>query len=86
MPTVLRHGPYRFFFYSNEYTGADLTEPPHIHVESDSRSKTAKYWLSPVGLAKSRRFASHELTDIQSLVQEHRTELLEEWDARFGTQ
>jgi hypothetical protein len=86
MPTVRRDGPYRFFFYSNEYSGAELTEPPHIHVESDSMSKTAKYWLSPVRLAKSRRFASHELTDIQSLVQEHRTELLEEWDARFGTQ
>jgi hypothetical protein len=29
MPTVLRIGPYRFFFYSNEGH-----EPPHIHVES----------------------------------------------------
>jgi len=27
MPTVLRWGPYRAFFYSNE-----RGEPPHIHV------------------------------------------------------
>ena len=26
MPTVLRHGPYRFFFYSG-----DRDEPPHVH-------------------------------------------------------
>jgi hypothetical protein len=30
MPTVLRVGPYRFFFYSG-----DGGEPPHIHVERD---------------------------------------------------
>jgi len=28
LPTVLRSGPYRFFFYS-----ADRDEPPHVHVE-----------------------------------------------------
>ena len=43
MPTVLRDGPYRFFFYSNEYTGADLTEPPHIHVTVDSGRTSAKF-------------------------------------------
>ncbi|MFY9618426.1 MAG: DUF4160 domain-containing protein [Pyrinomonadaceae bacterium] len=30
MPTVLRNGPYRFFFYAG-----DREEPPHIHVERD---------------------------------------------------
>jgi hypothetical protein len=30
MPTVLRVGPYRFFFFSG-----DRDEPPHIHVERD---------------------------------------------------
>lgn len=41
MPTVLKIGGYRFFFYSNEGN-----EPPHIHVEkSDS---LAKFWLDPV--------------------------------------
>lgn len=44
MPTVLRIGPYRFFFYSQEGD-----EPPHIHIEDGDR--TAKYWLTPVELA-----------------------------------
>jgi hypothetical protein len=30
MPTVLRLGPYRFFFYAG-----DADEPPHVHVERD---------------------------------------------------
>jgi hypothetical protein len=29
MPTILRWGPYRTFFYSNE-----RGEPPHIHVRA----------------------------------------------------
>ena len=29
-PTVLRIGPYRFFFFSNEGQ-----EPPHVHVQRD---------------------------------------------------
>jgi hypothetical protein len=44
VPTVLRVGPYRFFFSSNEGT-----EPPHIHVEAGSAS--AKFWLQPVALS-----------------------------------
>ena len=31
-PTVLRAGPYRFFFYSG-----DRLEPPHVPVERDTR-------------------------------------------------
>ena len=38
MPTVLRWGPYRAFFYSNEGS-----EPPHVHVRSGD--KEAKFWL-----------------------------------------
>jgi len=83
MPTVLREGPYRFFFWSNEYAGTDLLEPPHVHVTADSGKKYAKFWLAPVSYAKSRRFADHELTRIQSLVQQHRNQLLRDWDAHF---
>ncbi len=32
MPTVLRSGPYRFFFYAS-----DRDEPVHIHVERDEK-------------------------------------------------
>lgn len=43
MPTVLRSGPYRFFFYAG-----DRDEPPHVHVERGEA--IAKFWLSPVKL------------------------------------
>ncbi|HSH85555.1 MAG TPA: DUF4160 domain-containing protein [Guyparkeria sp.] len=61
MPTVLRHGPYRFFFYSNEHG-----EPPHIHVQRDRL--LAKFWLKPVALASSSHFPSHELRTIMDIV------------------
>lgn len=41
MPTVLKIGAWRFFFYSLEND-----EPAHIHVEQGSAS--AKFWLDPI--------------------------------------
>jgi len=72
MPTVLRIGPYRFYFFSNEGD-----EPPHVHVRRER--KLAKYWFDPVTLAMSRGFAAHELTLIQALVDQHRAALMEAW-------
>ena len=77
MPTVLRIGSHRFFFYSNEGI-----EPPHIHVQDGNR--LAKFWLDPVSLASSKRFRGHELTRIERLVTEHREQLLEAWDGFFS--
>ncbi len=37
LPTVLRSGPYRLFFYS-----ADRDEPAHVHVEREEAE--AKFW------------------------------------------
>lgn len=75
-PTVMRDGPYRFFFYSNEEG-----EPAHIHVQEGR--KLAKFWLSPVDLASSRHFAAHELSALTRLVKEHREEFLEAWHEYF---
>ena len=77
MPTVLRLGGVRFFFYSME--GA---EPAHIHVEHDA--EVAKFWLEPVRLASSRRFKARELTRLQSIVTERRIEFLEAWHEHLG--
>lgn len=76
MPTILRIGPYRFFFYSNE-TG----EVPHIHIAHDSR--LAKFWLEPIELARSKGFAPHELTRLETLVTDSRKRLLEAWHEYF---
>ena len=77
MPTVLRSGPYRFYFYSHE-----PNEPPHIHVDRDDLS--AKFWLNPVQLAANFGFRANELREIQLLVIAHRTQFLESWNEFFG--
>ena len=76
MPTVLRLGPYRFFFYAG-----DRDEPPHIHVERDEQR--AKFWLVPVRLQSSRGFSRQELHRIQQLIEEQNTELVRSWNEYF---
>ena len=63
MPTVLRIGRYRFYFYSNEGQ-----EPPHIHVKAGSDQ--AKFWLESVTLAANYGFRGHELNEIERLIRE----------------
>jgi hypothetical protein len=77
MPTALRHGRWRFFFYSNEGS-----EPPHVHVESGEG--TAKLWLTPVALVGSTTIKSAETRDIERFVRQNRTLLLEAWNEHFG--
>ena len=78
MPTVLRTGPYRFYFFSH-----DLSEPPHVHVDRENLS--AKFWLQPVALARNLGFSSRELSKLHALVEEHQQQLLEAWSGYFGT-
>jgi hypothetical protein len=59
MPTVLRNGPDRFFFYSG-----DRDEPPHIHVERDN--DIAKFWLDPVRLQNSGGFSNGPQWDTET--------------------
>ena len=77
MPTVLRVGRYRFYFFSNE-----RQEPSHIHDKAGSDQ--AKFWLSPVALASNYGFRAHELNEIRGIVEQHETELTEAWDEYFG--
>src|SRR5258707_1141114 len=76
LPTVLRSGPYRFFFYS-----ADRDEPPHVHVEREDSE--AKFWLDPVSLERSRGLGRAELLRIEALVAENRVLLEREWHEYF---
>lgn len=77
MPTVLRAGPFRFFFYAG-----DGDEPAHIHVEHDD--KEAKYWLNSIALERNHSFSRKELNRIRKLVEEHQQDLLESWDEFFN--
>ena len=76
MPTVLRVGPFRFFFYAG-----DGDEPPHIHVERDDCE--VKFWLDPVRLERSDGFRRKDVNLICELVAQHEEKLLESWNAFF---
>lgn len=77
MPTVLRAGAYRFFFFAG-----DRDEPLHVHVERED--KVAKFWLSPVRLQESGGFSRSELNRIRQVVELHKEQLREAWHEYFG--
>ena len=77
MPTVDEIGPYKFFFYS-----AEGDEPPHVHVRRERA--TAKFWLVPVRVARSRWFSDRELRVIQKMVEENREKIMEVWHEHFS--
>jgi hypothetical protein len=77
MPTVLKVGPYRFFFYAGDYD-----EPQHVHVERDD--KIAKFWLDPIRLQSSGGFDRIEITKIHRIINEKHSKLLEAWNEYFG--
>jgi hypothetical protein len=77
MPTVLRSGKYRLFFYAS-----DRDEPRHIHVERDD--KVAKYWIEPVCLQSSGGFDRIELKRIKDIIEKNHQRLMEAWNEYFG--
>jgi hypothetical protein len=77
MPTVLRIGSYRFFFFAG-----DRNEPRHVHVERENSN--AKFWLDPVRLARSGGFRGNELTRLHQMVQRNQKELLKAWNEYFN--
>jgi hypothetical protein len=77
MPTVLRTGAYRFYFYSHE-----PNEPPHIHVDRDNLS--VKFWINPVSLARNLGFNARELRQIEIMVEQNKIKFLESWNGYFS--
>ena len=77
MPTILRVGPYRFFFYAS-----DRDEPMHVHVEREDN--VAKYWLDPIRFQSSGGFSRLELKRIRVIIDENQQELMEAWNEYFG--
>ena len=78
MPTILRVGPYRFFFYAG-----DRDEPIHVHVEREDN--IAKFWIELVRLQRSGGFRRLEIIRIAKIIEENRTEIVEAWHEYFGS-
>lgn len=77
MPTLLRVGPFRFYFYSHE-----PNEPPHVHVDRDEAS--VKIWLDSLDVAKNNGFKAHEVGTVLDLAGAHREAFLEARHGYFG--
>lgn len=77
MPTVLRVGPYRFFFYSS-----DGEEPIHIHVQRDNA--IAKFWMEPLRLDYGTGLNASELRRIERIIAENSTTIIEAWNEYFS--
>jgi len=74
MPTTLRTGAYRFYFYSY-----DCYEPKHTHVDRDD--KMATFWLEPVvRLSDNHGFNAKELRKIEQIINDNREVLINGWD------
>lgn len=76
MPTILRVGPYRLFFYSS-----DRSEPVHVHVQRDRA--VAKFWVLPVALDGSYGFGRAELREIERIVEKNRDQIIRGWNEFF---
>lgn len=72
MPTCLRDGPYRFFFYS-----FDCAEPMHVHVQRDRYE--AKFWMEPIELAFNHGFRGHEMRRIERIIRSNRKVIRQKW-------
>jgi Domain of unknown function (DUF4160) len=77
MPTVIKSGPFRFHFYSDE-----RNEPPHIHVETSGGE--CKFWLDPVRLAKNKGIAPETIRKIERTVFEYRDFFEEKFHDHFS--
>ena len=78
MPTALRTGPYRIYFYAY-----NCGEPRHVHVDRESLS--AKFWLDPdVALEENHGYRRKELRAIERIIRANLEVLRNEWDKFCG--
>src|SRR2546425_9250366 len=77
MPTVLRIGPYRFFFYSGN------RDEPRMCMGSGKRAR-GKFWLDPVRLAESGGFGRAEIRRLETVVRENAMTRRRAWDEYFA--
>jgi hypothetical protein len=76
-PTVFKWRGYRFFFFSREESR------PHVHVYCSDGE--AKFWLEPaVELARNHGLSPVQVSELKSVVEEKRNELLNAWRTHFA--
>lgn len=87
MPQVFKIGSYWVYFWSNEN---DPLEPVHVHVSQGSPSANAtKIWITKAGkcyLANNHsNIPEQTLRNIMKIIEARSSEIIEKWQAHFGT-
>ena len=78
VPTIVRDGQFRLFFFSREET--------RIHVHVAHPEGEAKFWLTPaVELATSTGLSARQLKEAQAVVERHLLEIENAWNRHFGS-
>ena len=75
MPTVFTIFGLRFMFYSDDH------EPVHVHVVRAGNE--AKYNVKPLQLVQNHGFKKHEISLIESLVEENVDVITARWQEFF---
>ena len=76
MPTVFILFGFVFKFYSNEH------EPIHVHILKDGHE--AKYIVSSeIDMVFNNGFKKHELSIIESVLEENKVLIVEKWNEYF---
>jgi ribosomal protein L16/L10AE len=76
-PTILRHGPFRLFFFSREEARM------HVHVAHPDGE--AKFWLTPaLELATHTGLSPRQIDQARQVVATHRKEIEHAWYRHFG--
>lgn len=75
-PTVLRVKGFRFYFFSREERRG------HVHVQHADGE--AKFWIDPaVELAANFGLNPKQITEVQTLIEEHLNEIRAAWAKHF---
>lgn len=75
-PTILREGPYRFYFFSRE--------EPRMHVHVHGPRGEAKFWLEPaISLAVNSGLSTQQINVVLRVIQEHENEIRKAWKTHF---
>ncbi|MEY2976909.1 MAG: DUF4160 domain-containing protein [Prochlorotrichaceae cyanobacterium] len=76
MPTVLKVGSYRFFFFSREET--------RIHIHVSCSDGEAKFWLLPqIELARNHKLSRVQLKEIEKLIEDNYDDFKNAWNTYF---
>jgi len=75
MPTVLRIGGYRFFFFSDEHL------PMHIHIEK--ADSYVRIEIETLKVTDSYNISHKEVKKLKRFVEENREVLKGAWNAYF---